>query len=401
MITNRVTTIAVSVLIAVMIGGLCGCEQIINIFVSSTDGKDSEVNVLDGPVDVEIGLVLPLTGVSADAYGFSMQRGFKLAQNQINASLLSPVKLGFITIDDMGTVDGAVDAVQNLVDKGVPAIAGLALSSQVEKAFPIAQRNQVVAISPLSAAAGLSSIGDYIFRVAPATDILASTGVIATHAKLGYEKVALIYDDADLYSRSSNAEVEAALMELGVEVLTTQTIQTGDADFTAQLTAIMESNPQAIFISALAPEVTKIMVQGREVGIPYSSPYVLAYLSEQEAQMAGDAAEGAITFVAWDSMSETAQAHSFVDDYRAKHGTEPDPWAALSYTTLHLLYGAIVKAESIESTAIRDALASVKGFDTPLGEFSFDPNGEARYNETPVVLIVKDGNLEILGDDGM
>ena len=49
-----------------------------------------------------------------------------------------------------------------------------------------------------------------------------------------------------------------------------------------------------------------------------------------------------------------------------------------------------------DSTAIRDALAMVKDFDTNLGSFSFDANGEAIYE--PVVLVVKDGSLELFGD---
>lgn len=44
--------------------------------------------------------------------------------------------------------------------------------------------------------------------------------------------------------------------------------------------------------------------------------------------------------------------------------------------------------------AIAAALLEIKDFDTILGKFSFDPNGEPVYD--PVVLIVKDGKLEVL-----
>lgn len=45
--------------------------------------------------------------------------------------------------------------------------------------------------------------------------------------------------------------------------------------------------------------------------------------------------------------------------------------------------------------AIRDALATVENLDSNLGLLSFNPNGEALYE--PVVLMVKDGVLEIFG----
>ena len=84
------------------------------------------------------------------------------------------------------TVEGGVAAVQQLVDQGVPAIVGIGISTHLKEAFPIAQENGVVAFSSISSAAGLSSIGDYIFRAAIPTDTLIPNGVMATQAKLGY-----------------------------------------------------------------------------------------------------------------------------------------------------------------------------------------------------------------------
>lgn len=333
-----------------------------------------------------------------------MQRGFHLARNEINFSLENPVWITFITEGDMSTVDGVVNAYQHLVDAGVPAIVGAAISTQAKQAFPITQENGVVAFSSVSTAAGLSSIGDYIFRAGLATDKMNPAGVKVTHANLGYERVALIYDDADVYSTASNADVNAALMELGVEVATTQTFQTGDTDLSAQLTAIMESNPDALFVSALASQVVTIMTQGREMGL--TAQYIVPELSMNEVGMAGGAAEGAITFTGWNSMSDNPTNQAFITRYRNEYGIEPDPWAAQSYATLKNLNAAITKAraagsrtEAPDAMAIRNALALTMDFDTILGSFSFDENGDAVYE--PVVLMVKDGVLVNFGDSGM
>ena len=40
-----------------------------------------------------------------------------------------------------------------------------------------------------------------------------------------------------------------------------------------------------------------------------------------------------------------------------------------------------------------------KDFDTNLGSFSFDPNGEAVYE--PVGLVFKNGKLRLFGDEDM
>ena len=130
--------------------------------------------------------------------------------------------------------------------------------------------------SSVSSAAGLSSLGDYLFRAALAADILVPEGVKATQSQLGYKKAAVIYDHTDVYSTSVKDEILKALEMNGVEVLIVETVETDDTDFTDQLTAIMKMEPDALFISTLLPAMTGIMGQARELGIPNS---VCIYLS--------------------------------------------------------------------------------------------------------------------------
>lgn len=392
---TRFTTIASVTLIAGLMVGLCGCDLIADILLVPDEAKDDGSDVHYDAVTMNIGLVAPLTGDYADSLGASVLNGFNLARDEIELYPNIPVKINFIIEDDMGTVDGAVAAFDRLIEAGVPAILGPAISTQAKEAFPIAQENQVVAFSSVSSAAGLSSIGNYIFRAALAVDKMNPAGVKATHAQLGYERAAMIYDDADVYSTSSNEHLTAALEELGVEVLTTQTFQTGDADLSRQLQAIMEVQPDVLFISGLPPDMVQIMIQGREMGI--DAQYIAPGLSRHEVGMAGDAAEGAITFGAWHK--DNPDNRHFVGSYRETYGIDPDPWAAQSYAAFFILYAAIAEAESTEAAAIRDTLALTKDFDTNLGSFSFDENGEAVYE--PVVLVVKHSNLEVFGSDAM
>ena len=50
-------------------------------------------------------------------------------------------------------------------------------------------------------------------------------------------------------------------------------------------------------------------------------------------------------------------------------------------------------AQSADSTAIRDALAEMKDFPTILGNFSFNADGDALYEQ--IVLVVKDGEFQV------
>ena len=369
-------------IITLMIG-LFSCDRTVPMFTDTPMPP-----MMDA--EISIGVAVALTGEYAEPYGLPMKRGLQLAQAEINA--LGSLSITFVPVDAQSTVEGGIAAVQTLVDQGVPAIIGIGISTHLEQAFPIAQQSGVVAFSPISSAAGLSSLGDYIFRAGLATNLLNPSGVMATHEKLGYTKVAVIYDAADTYSTSSNAEITKALQASGVEILAAETFQTGDTDFSAQLTNIMDMAPGAVFISALAPEMTQIMIQGREIGIPDTVHFIVPDLGGDQVQKAGDAAEGAISFVNWSSTSNAPGNQTFVENYKAEYNIDPEPWAAQAYATLYILANAIENATSVDSAGIRDALAQTLDFPTVLGNFSFDANGEAMY--APIVLIVKDGELQ-------
>ena len=385
MTVRRIITFAFAFAIIALTVGLSGCEKIAPMV------PDAEMPPMPDQ-GISIGLVVSLTGKDAEPYGLPMQRGFELAQEEINALGIGP-GLVFVPADDQSSEAGAIAAVQQLVDQGVPAIVGIAISDYLEDAFPIAQDSGVVAFSSVSTAAGLSSIGDYVFRTGLAVDIVNPSGVMITHEKLGYKKVALIYDAADTYSISSNDEIKKALEASGVEILTEETFQTDDTDFTAQLTNIMNMEPEALFISALSVDMTQVIIQAGDLGIPDTVQLIVPDLTPTEIQDAGDAAEGAIAFSGWTSLSNIPGNQDFIQKYRAKYGIEPEPWAAQSYATLYILAAAIANAQSADSAAIRDALAQTMDFPTILGDFSFDPNGEAVYD--PIVLIIKDGELQL------
>ena len=377
--------------IVALIAGFPACDSALNEFVSVLSGDDTpQLTRLSG--EIPIGVVLALTGQFDSAVGIPMQQGFELAREEINNAQLGNARLTFITEDTRS--ESAVEAFNKLIDEdGVPIIIGLAISTQAAKAFPIAQENQVVAFSPLSAASGLSALGDFIFRASLTTDMLISRGVEATQEKLGYKKVATIYDASDLYSRSSNAAAQTALTAKGIEVLTMEAFLSGETDFSEQLTKIKALNPDAIFISVLPLKIPQVMIQARQLGIPTSVPFITPQLSIEQVRAAGPVAEGVITFISWSSVSPTPGNQTFVQSYSDKYGIEPNAWAAQSYAALYILAKAMAKAGSTDSTAIRDALATIMDLPTILGQFSFDPDGDAIYD--PKILVVKDGQFEV------
>ena len=367
--------------IATIIVGLSACDQVTEVIQSSTKDQSNEIT---------IGVVLPLTGHLADA-GKLMKQGYDLALDEVNTAQLANAQLKFIYEDSTTTPEGAVEDFNKLIHQdGVSVIIGPATSSATAAAFPVARDNQIVAISSTSGARGLGAISDYVFRVPLTTDVVTPIGFNATHAKLGYQRVATLYDKKDVFSSDREDALQQAFTEYNIEALTPETFQSGDTDFSEQLTRIKEGNPDVVFVSALPPEKPGILIQARELGI--SVPIIITSLTDVEVQAAGDAAEGAITFIGWLPTDDTPGNQAYVQKYTDTFGMEPNAFATASYTTVYILAEAIKNANATDSTAIRDALANIKDFDTVFGKFSFNADGDAVYE--PKVLIVQDGTLQ-------
>lgn len=379
--------------IAVMVG-LTGCDRLLDIIsdgdMPRMDGEIPQFEGLHGAIS--IGVVYPSPVGNFEPVRTRLEHGLELALEEINNAQLDDARIRLIAEEDGNNVEGAVEAFNKLIhEDGVPVIIGPLTSSQSEAVFPIAQENRVVAFSSTSFATGLSAIGDYIFRVSLTSDALIPHLVEVTHAKLGYQRAAIITDETDLVSQTGDRAFRDALSENGVTIVSREGWRPGESDLEAHLTRIQESDPQVVFIATVPNDMPEIMVKGRELGLPSSVPYIVPQVSKDEVQDAGGAAEGLFSTSNWMSTTSTPRNQAFIQNYRAKFGREPNTWAAQSYTTLYILAEAIANAKATNSESIRDALADIRDLDTVLGSFSFDAVGDAMYD--PTIITVENGEL--------
>ena len=382
---KKITTLVSLFGLVVLLIGFSACERVSEV-VQPTAPQPVETEE-----EITIGVVLSLTGGFTESFKRPILQGFELARHEINAVQPKGLKLKFIIEDDQSTVEGAVAAFNKLIhQEGVSVILGPATSGQTEAAFRVAAENRVVAISPTSAARGLSGMSDYVFRVSLTTDMLIPSGIKITHANLGYQRVATMYEETDLFSTDGNIAVREALTATGVEILLTETFQADTDDFSEQLSRVAAVNPDAVFVAALPANRVKILAQKHQIGL--SVPFFVRSLTGIDISSLGAAAEGAISFVGWSNADVLPSNQAFVRRYRVEYGMEPNNYAASAYATLYILEDALANAGSTDPAAVRDALADIRDFDTIFGKFSFDVHGDAVYS--PKVLIVQDGEFK-------
>lgn len=344
---------------------------------------------------VNIGVVFALSG-AVSVYGLPQRDAVQLAADQINEMgyLGDGVTLTPVFEDSAGDREQAISAMTRLVDQGVTAVIGPTLSSEMTAAGPVAQEAGILVLGVSNTATGLKEvIGDFYFRASlPEAAVIPGTIAQATEA-LGLARVGLLYGNDNEFTVSGFEVFEQALADNSVEIVGTETFATGDVDFNAQLTNIINQTPDAIVVSALAAEATQIILQARALGYEgtiiggngFNSPAVL--------NQTGADSNGLIVGGAWNYFNPNPSGESvaFVEAFEAAYGYQPDQFAAQSYTGAWLIATAIRCSGSTDSAVVRDTLATIADFPTPLGVFGFDEAGEPAHD--PIAQIVQDGRF--------
>jgi len=140
-------------------------------------------------------------------------------------------------------------------------------------------------------------------------------------------------------------------------VLSLTSGQTGDTDFTAQLTYSISKDPDVIFAPFHYREAGLIVKQARELG--YEGPLIGGdtWDAPEFIEIAGAAAEGAAFSTHFHPEGAlTEMSRTFIDLYQDEFGKEPNAFAALGWDAYMLLVDAIERAGTVEPNAIREEL---------------------------------------------
>lgn len=350
---------------------------------------------------VELGVIFGLSG-PISVYGNPQQQAVQLAIDEINqlGYLGEGVELMPIFEDAQGDAEQAINAMTKLVEEdGVVGVIGPTLSSQAFAADPVAQDNGTPVMGVSNTASGITDMGDFVFRNSlPESSVIPGTVAQATEI-LGLEAVGVIYGDDDDFTLSGYDVFVDALDDNGVAILGEETFATGDVDFSAQLTNLISSEPDALIVSALAAEAVQIITQARDLG--FEGPIVGGNGLNSPAVIdeSGEDAEGVIVGAAWNIAAVDVDPISaaFAASFEDTTGNQPDQFAAQAYTGAWLFATAIRCADSMERADVRDALAGIEDFASPLGMFSFAEDRNPVHD--PVAQIVQDGAFGILSGE--
>jgi branched-chain amino acid transport system substrate-binding protein len=258
-------------------------------------------------------------------------------------------------------------------------------------AAPICQEGGVPMISPSSTNPKVTKVGDMIFRVCFIDPFQGKVCAkfAREHESLKASKAAIVTDQGSPYSVGLEEEFEKSFVVFGGTVVSKQTYQAGDQDYSAQLTSIRAAEPDVIFVPGYYTEVASMILQARKLGM--TQPFVGAdgWDSAKLGEIAGDAINGCFYSNHYSQEDPSPKIQDFIAKYKAKHNEVPDALAALGHDSAMILFDAMKKAGSLEGAAIAVELAKTKDFDGITGKISID--AERNAVKPAVMLEMKNG----------
>ena len=346
---------------------------------------------------IKIGIYNCLTG--QNAFGGQLElEGTQLANKEIPEVLGKKIEL--VIVDNKSDKVEAANAVTRLIERdNVNAIIGTYGSSLAMAGGEVAEKAGVPVMGTSCTNPLVTQDKQYYFRACFIDPFQGAGAAAYAYRDLGFKKAALLIDVANDYSVGLGNFFKQNFTKLGGEIVSEMKYQSGDQDFTAQLTELISKQPDIVFLPAYFAEGAIVLKQAKELGATFRFMGGDAMDNPEVVTLGGDAVEGFLhtTFAYDPSMKDmNPVAQKFTENWRAAFpDKEPNVNAALGYDSYILIVDAIQRAGSAEPKAIRDALEQTKNVPTVTGMTTLNATHDAE-KELGIVEI-RDGKKQFIG----
>ncbi len=340
------------------------------------------------PDVIKIGVNETMTGWGA-AYGDMTWKGIQLA-NKTKPEVLGK-KVELVLVDNKSEKSEAALAAQRLVEvEKVAAVLGVNSSSMSMAQNEVLEAAKVPSMATAATNPLVTQGKKYAFRACFIDPFQGKAAAKFATEELGAKTAVLLVDIALDYPVGLANYFRSNFIEMtGDEkaILSYQSFQTGDRDFTAQLTQIKALNPDIVFAPNEYAELGAILQQAKQLGI--TAKFLAGDSADvpELVQIAGENAEGFMYTAQFHPDAFThPEAGVFTEAFRKEYNIDPETFSVTGYDGYMLLLDAIERAGSVDPEKIREALLTTSFTGARgLTEFDADHNG---ILAVPVIEIV-------------
>jgi branched-chain amino acid transport system substrate-binding protein len=332
---------------------------------------------------LKVGLSSALSAGYA-VYGNDMLNGVNLAIEKFGGKLNGWDVVAEGQDDQCEGAPGVTVAEQFSADPYVLGVIGPMCSGSIIPAEDIYAANHVVMITPSGTAVAVTARGyENVFRTVANDDLQATVTVDYLTRELDITSIAVLHDQS-IYGEGLADAVKTKFEEAAGTVTSFEGITRGESDYSAVVSTVLASNPQAVYFGGMDAEGMKLVVQFRQAGFTgvfFGPDGIKSQPSFADA--AGEAAENA--YMTFGAVGGAEGYDEFETAFVAKFGDKPVAYGPGSYdSTLILLQGAAqvatVDAEGnlvIGRKALADAIRNTP-YTGVTGHLVFDSAGDLK-----------------------
>ena len=337
---------------------------------------------------VRLGVIMPQAGIFVD-WGQHGLIGAEIAKEEINAAGgIGGLPLELVMADDRGDPKESVTLTRRLAQTDrVLMIHGSISSSSGAVMYPLSQSLKVVIVSPTAAAPGLTDkFRPWAYTMNPGAARALGTGLASVrkhHPEV--RKAVVLYNQADAISKAEATVVmPPTFQQANVELLDTITFQTGDLDFSAQVTRALAKQPDMLFLGSGSREAALVAKEARRQGFKGPIQGGVATATPDLVTLGGDAVEGWYTTTyAWNERP-TPRMQTFVKKFLERSGGKrPNSSGPAMYDQLFIAKMCIETAgvtnnpDQLESDRekIARCWAGLKSYDGAIGAITMNELG--------------------------
>jgi branched-chain amino acid transport system substrate-binding protein len=333
------------------------------------------------PSVIKIGVAQPLTGNLA-ALGKDLLNGVQLAVEELNKEGVKingkSVTFEVVAVDDRANADTGKEVAKQLVDAGVVAVIGHLNSGVSIAAAPIYAEKHIaqmaISTNPKFTALGL----DTTFRLV-ANDTLQAKAIGSfSVSQFKATKYAML-DDGTPYGKDLAAGAAVQLKNAKKDIVLQQSFDDKTTKFD-ELAAKLKAANVEVIVSTLNDFQIIALIEALKK-INYTDIYLLGGDTIKTTLMlkASGVLKGLYATSPILEAREFTAGAAFLDKYRAKYKIEPAYAGHYTYDAMHVLAGAMRRAESAKPEKIVETLRKIDGYAPATGSMKWDNLGEQRY----------------------
>lgn len=346
--------------------------------------------------EVVIGTHTDLSGVAA-AFGVHSSNAARMRFDEVNAAGgIHGRKIRYIVEDSQYQVPRAVQAANKLINRdkvflillgaGTPmnnAVLPDQLKAGVPNLFPLSWARQLYEpFHPLKWAAGAS----YYAQIRSA---------VSHFVKNGKKNVCALYQDTD-YGREIFEGVRDQLAAMNVKLADATTNKPTDTDFSAPITRLRGANCDLIVLGTIIRDTIGAYSTARKMDWNVDMVGTTAAFDLNVSGAAGGITEGLYTMTQIEAPyrdSPNPAIQQWVERYRAKYNTDPNPAAQFSYVSADLVVMGLDRAgKDLTTEKFLKAMESIQGYKDIFGGPAMTFGASKRHGSDSVFMVqVKQG----------